>query len=120
MADFSAARDQARIHRPIDPPVRCTFAPELEEVVARLLRRYVRAVGEAELDESGRIRVLHLESLEDAEATPGQSFWELPTLDELADAQDVAPVERIEDLVADFWPEDESVDDFLAAIEKKD
>ena len=120
MADFAATRDQARIHRPLDPPVRCTFPPELEETVLRLLRRYVRAVGEAELDESGAIRLLRLESLDDAEPAAGRSFWDLPTFDELAEEQGVEPVERIEDLVAGFWPEDESVDEFLAAIESRE
>lgn len=119
MADFSASRDEARIHRPLDVPVRCSFGPELESTVLRLLRRYVRATGWAELDEQGRIKVLELESLEDAELASGRSFWDLPTLDELAEDQGVEPVERIEDLVSAFWPEDESVDDFLAAIESR-
>jgi hypothetical protein len=34
--------------------------------------------------------------------------------------QGVEPVERLEDLVAGFWPEHESVDEFLAAIESSD
>ena len=120
MADFSAARDQARIHRPLDPPVRCSFPPELEGAVLRLLRRYVRAGGTAELDAAGGIRLLRLESLEDAELADGRSFWDLPMLDELAEEQGIEPVERLEDLVSGFWPEDESVDDFLAAIESRD
>lgn len=120
MADFSATRDEARIHRPHDPPVRCRFGPDLESTVLRLLRRYVRATGSAEFDENGRIRVLELESLEDAEPAPGRSFWELPSLDELAEERGVEPVERLEDLVSGFWPEDESVDEFLAAIESRD
>jgi hypothetical protein len=33
----------------------------------------------------------------------------------LAREQGVMPVERFEDLLGDFWPEDESVDDFLEA-----
>jgi len=35
----------------------------------------------------------------------------------LATAQGVTPIERPEDLLGDFWPEDEQVEDFLAAIE---
>lgn len=120
MADFAATRDEARIHRPLDPPVRCTFGRELEATVLRLLRRYVRATGWAELDDQGRVRVLELESLADAELADGKSFWDLPTLEELADEQGVEPVGSLEDLVAGFWPEDESVDDFLAAIESRD
>lgn len=30
--------------------------------------------------------------------------------------QGVRPVERFEDLVGDFWPEDESVDEFVATV----
>ncbi|MCS7007978.1 MAG: hypothetical protein RMM28_11055 [Thermoleophilia bacterium] len=120
MADFAAAREEARIHRPLDSPVRCTFRPELEGAVLNLLKRYVRAVGWAELDEQGQIKTLELESLEDAELTSGRTFWELPTLDELAEEQGIEPVERLEDLADGTWPEDESVDDFLAAIESRD
>jgi hypothetical protein len=43
------------------------------------------------------------------------SFDALPDLDALAAAQGVRPIENIDDLVADFWPEDESVEDFIAA-----
>lgn len=120
MADFAATRDEARIHRPLDAPVRCTFGPELEGAVLRLLKRYVRAEGWGELDDQSRIRTLELESLEDAELTTGRAFWDLPTLDELAEEQGIEPVERLEDLADGTWPEDESVDDFLAAIESRD
>lgn len=120
MADFAATRDEARIHRPLDSPVRCTFGPELESTALSLLRRYVRGEGWAELDEQGRITTLELESLEDAELTTGRSFWELPTLDALAEENGIEPVERLQDLVSGFWSEDESVDEFLAAIESRD
>lgn len=33
---------------------------------------------------------------------------------ELAKAQEVKPVERFEDLLGDFWPEDETCDEFIA------
>src|SRR5207245_7324682 len=32
----------------------------------------------------------------------------------LAEAQGVKPVERFEDLLGDFWPEDETCDEFIA------
>jgi hypothetical protein len=35
----------------------------------------------------------------------------------LAAAQEVSPVDRPEDLLGDFWPEDEKVEDFLRAVE---
>jgi hypothetical protein len=46
------------------------------------------------------------------------SFDTLPDLDALAAAQGVQPIENIDDLVADFWPEDESVEDFIAAAKE--
>lgn len=119
MADFAAPREKVRIHRPGAAPVTCTFPPALETIVLRLLRRYVRGTGTA-IMAGGGLREVVLESIEDAEPASGRTFWDLPTLDELAEEQGVEPVERIEDLVADFWPDDESVDDFLAAIESRD
>jgi hypothetical protein len=118
-ADFATTRDEARIHRPLEPPVRCRFGPELEATVLRLLRRYVQATGWTVRDEGGAMGMLELESLEDVEPD-GRTFWELPTLEELAEEQGVQPVERMEDLASDFWPEGESVDAFLAAIESCD
>jgi hypothetical protein len=35
----------------------------------------------------------------------------------LAAAQGVTPIDRLEDLLGNFWPEDEQVEDFLTAIE---
>ncbi len=37
---------------------------------------------------------------------------------ELAKQQGVGPIRSIKDLQGDFWPEDESVDDFLAWLRK--
>lgn len=35
---------------------------------------------------------------------------------QIAEEQGVKPVKDIKDLVGDFWPEDESIDDFIAAV----
>jgi hypothetical protein len=43
------------------------------------------------------------------------SFDARPDLEVLAREQGVSAVENPEDLYGDFWPDDESVDDFLAA-----
>jgi hypothetical protein len=43
------------------------------------------------------------------------AFDASPDLDALAVAQGVQPIENIDDLVANFWPEGESVEDFIAA-----
>jgi hypothetical protein len=42
------------------------------------------------------------------------SFDASPTLEELAEAQGVSPVASIDDLRGDFWPDDQSAEDFIA------
>src|SRR5215207_6593133 len=63
---------------------------------------------------------------------PGTSVWaymvtgednaihdlDIPDLDALAEAQGVEPIGDIDELVADFWPEDESVEDFMDAVRR--
>ncbi len=44
------------------------------------------------------------------------TFWDGATVAELAEAQAMAPIETLDDLWADFWPEEESVDDFIETI----
>lgn len=46
------------------------------------------------------------------------SFDELPDIDALAREQGVSFGTGVEDLAGGFWPEDESVEDFLAARER--
>jgi hypothetical protein len=48
----------------------------------------------------------------------GREFMAQPrrTLPEIAAEQGVRPVRRLEDPIGDFWPEDESIDDFIAAV----
>lgn len=40
-------------------------------------------------------------------------FWQEHTLEQLISTQSPTTVHNIDDLVADFWPEEDSVDDFL-------
>ncbi|HEV2948865.1 MAG TPA: hypothetical protein VGX70_15945 [Gemmataceae bacterium] len=42
-----------------------------------------------------------------------QDFWRTKTIEQLAKEQGVKPIENPDDLLGDFWPEDESIDDFL-------
>jgi hypothetical protein len=48
----------------------------------------------------------------------GYDFWQGLTLAELTRLQDARPVQRADDLLADYWPEDE-IDQFTAAIEER-
>ena len=44
---------------------------------------------------------------------PTSDFWRAKTIEQLAAEQGVKPVENPDELLGDFWPEDESIDDFL-------
>jgi hypothetical protein len=44
------------------------------------------------------------------------AFWDGDSVAELAEAQGVRPVETLDDLRADFWPEEESINDFIETI----
>jgi hypothetical protein len=43
-------------------------------------------------------------------------FWKGATIAELAKMQDARPVRSLDDLWGNFWPENESVDAFIASI----
>ena len=45
-----------------------------------------------------------------------EDFWAPQSLKELVQSQHTEPVTDISSLKGDFWPEDESTDDFLAYI----
>lgn len=47
---------------------------------------------------------------------PGQTFFATPTLDEIIAQQGKGPVMDIGTLHGGFWPEDERLEDFLAAL----
>jgi len=50
----------------------------------------------------------HMQSAED--------FWEPQTLEQLIQSQRTPPITDISSLKGDFWPEDESADDFIEYI----
>ena len=45
-----------------------------------------------------------------------EDIWQGRTIQELAERQGVRPVQDLDSLLADFWPPEESVDEFLTAI----
>jgi hypothetical protein len=58
---------------------------------------------------AGRVRIT-------VEPWPNTTFWGHVSVAELAAAQGVEPVESLDELWGDFWPEEETVDDFIEAI----
>lgn len=47
---------------------------------------------------------------------PATDFWQPRSIEQIAQAQSVPPVEDISTLRVDFWPEDESADDVIDYI----
>lgn len=47
------------------------------------------------------------------------TFWKPKTLEQLADEQQIQAIKNISDLKTDFWPEEESIDEFNEYIYKQ-
>lgn len=45
------------------------------------------------------------------------AFWQDQTIVQLKTAQKIAPIDSIKDLVADFWTEEDSTEDFLTFLQ---
>lgn len=92
----------------------------MDERVTELRRQPVRVRGTAhrQNDRIVRMQVAHVAPVRGGVREPDPrfgGFWDNLTLDEIAQRQGVQPVTDLDALAID-WPEDESVDDFLAAI----
>jgi hypothetical protein len=129
MADFKEHGTRCRVHPSVGEAVLCLFDEAQKDEVLEDILRYVRIVGEAQVDpltdKIASIKIRDIERIEDREDEAihllpqgiplSQDFWESPTLDELAQAQDVSPMRDARALFG-TWPGD--VDDgFEAAID---
>lgn len=130
MADFKEHGTRCRVHPSVGEPVLCLFNEEQKDEVLEDILRYVRIVGEATEDpltgKIANIKIHDIERLEDREGeatdllpqgTPiSRDFWESPTLNELAQAQNVKPMMDVSALFG-TWP-GEMDDDFEKAIDE--
>jgi len=129
MADFKEHGTRCRVHPSTGEPVLCLFDAEQKDEVLEDMLHYVRIVGEAKEDpvtgKISSIKIHDIERLEDREneaidllpqGTPiSRNFWESPTLDELAQAQNVKPMTDVRVLFG-TWP-GEIDDGFEEAID---
>ena len=60
-------------------------------------------------------RIAEHDSFDEVRRTDN-SFWDPVDLETLAAQQGVKPMTNFEDLLGDFWPEDETADEFIAAV----
>lgn len=118
MADFKAKDQRCRIDPAIGSSVVCSFRNNQADVVQRLLRNPVRAVGVASYQPySDRVESLEIESL-----TPLPSlnlgegnFFAPRSISELAASQNVKPIRDIK-VLSGVFDEGEDVDAFLEDI----
>ncbi len=121
--DFKESGRHCRVHPPVGRPVECSFDEAQQQAVLAALTHRVRIVGEA-VESDGEIRRLKLEDIEildldspDEQVPASDAFFEPSTdLATLALDQGVEPVTDFDRLLGDFWPEDETSDDFIAAL----
>lgn len=119
MADFKENGARCRVHPSSGEPILCIFEEEKRDEVLENILHFVRIIGEAEEDtvtgKINSIRIHDIERLEDRSAenvnllpvgTPiSRSFWESPSLEELAESQHVSSVRDVEALYG-TWPDD--------------
>ena len=129
MADFKEVKRQFRIHPPVGEPIFCQFDEKQMNAVMTNIVKHIRVRGKALEDPTSgklvRITVDSIESLEDGmNSDPAQleprtdsyTFWDSPSLEDLADEQCVEPVTDVEVLLG-TWP-GEKEDGFEAAIDE--
>jgi hypothetical protein len=117
MADFKEHGTRCRVHPSAGDPVLCLFDEEQKDEVLEDILQYVRITGEAKEDPAtGKIvsvKIHDIERLEDREGEAADllpqgtpilmSFWESPTLEELAQAQNVRPMADVRAIFG-TWP----------------
>ncbi|MFZ5765305.1 MAG: hypothetical protein ACOY4H_06875 [Thermodesulfobacteriota bacterium] len=130
MADFKEHGTRCRVHPAAGEPVLCLFDEVQKDEVLEDILHFVRIVGEAKEDAfTGKItsiKIHDIERLEDKEnealellpqGTPvSRTFWESPSLEELAQVQNVKPVSDVRTLFG-TWPGDVN-DGFEEAIDE--
>ena len=130
MADFKEHGTRCRVHPSTGTPVLCLFGEGQKDEVLDNILQFVHVVGETKTDPvSGEITSIKIHDIERMEGhddetidllpqgTPVlESFWESPTLDELARSQNVRPTMNVHALLG-TWPGEED-DHFETAIDE--
>jgi hypothetical protein len=124
MADVKEEALRCRLHPSAGEPIMCSFAEDMVPLVAKYLRGFVRAKGEATVEiPTNKVRNLVIRDIEPIEEPSGivatvevpSSFWKAAAFDELAAEQGVYPIDDL-DKITGGWPEDADFDSFLESI----
>lgn len=120
MADFKEHGTRCRVHPAAGDPVLCLFDEAQKDEVLEDILQYVRIVGEATEDAvTGKISSIKIHDIERLEGredevtdllpqgTPiSRNFWDSPSLEELAESQNVKPMTDVRVLYG-TWPGEE-------------
>lgn len=118
MGDFKPSDRKCRIDPPLGPSVNCTFDEAEEPGVFALMKKAVRATGEAIFQPlSDKIDVLQISTIEELPSIKlGEGdFYKADSIADLARQQGVKASKDGRSLEGAF-PVDENIDDFLAVI----
>jgi hypothetical protein len=118
MADFKEQDHKCRIHPLVGQPIVCTFTPDQEQGVYDALRKPVKIEGTATVNpHSGRLESIAIAKIGVTEQLliGAKEFYSGRTLEQLAEAQGIAPLSNPRVLVGG-WPEGEDLDVFLEDI----
>ncbi len=130
MVDFKEHGTRCRVHPSTGEPIFCVFDEEQKDEVLENILHYVRIVGEAREDAvTGKINGIKIHDIERLEERAGgaddllplgtpisRDFWDSPTIEELANAQNVQPMVDVRMLFG-TWQGEEN-DGFESAIDE--
>ncbi len=83
------------------------MTPQLEAAIAAI----------APLSSTERIQVLNLLLEPTALQQQSKTFWEDQTIAQLKSTQKTMPITHLRDLTANFWPEEDSIENFLSFLQ---
>ena len=123
MGDFKAGRLACRIHPRVGAAIRCTFNDEQKDAILAAMTCFVKAFGEATSvqNEIKEFKIADIEIVEFksemSSVLDSNDFFERKIdIDQLAEEQGVRACSSFENLLGNFWPEEETADDFLASV----
>ena len=121
MADFRRGARRCYIEAASGEPIPCVFDATQDDLIVSALMRDVRVTGEY-VRSRRKMPDLRITGIA---ATGGRRLVrQLPRMPERYDIEELAAqqgtqvISDIDQLRGDFWPEDESVDDFIAHVRK--
>jgi hypothetical protein len=117
MGDFRS--NVCRLHVDSGPPVKCVFDKEQQDAILAALKCRVTISGVA-MRVGCEIKQLQIDDIAINDESPEFDlhpfFDNITNLDALAEEQGVPSVVPFRSLLGDFWPNDESADEFLSTV----